>query len=116
MRPSYLPVIIPASGTTPVNWASLSGQQLVGFIIPASMTSTAITFNMSPDLNAATISSVPVAASSGSTISFTISTSAIYVGFTNDQFKQFEGVENVKIVCGSTESSARTIYLVTLPR
>lgn len=115
-RPSYVPAVVPAGGTTPTNWTKMVGQQLVGFIIPANLVSTAITFHMSPDLNASTITDIAVADSSGSAVSFTVSTTALYIGFTQDQTAKFDGIENVKPVCGSTETNGATITLVTVPR
>lgn len=114
-RPNYVAAVIPAGGTKPVTFTKLVGQQIIGIITPASTVSTAITFNMCPDLDATTVLSLPVKDSSGSAISFTVASSGYY-GFSQDQIAKFSGIENVQPVCGSTETNGLTLKLVLIPR
>lgn len=112
--PNYCPATIPAGGTkTPV--IKLSGQQIVGFYTPGTLVGTAMTFNMTPDVNANPPLTLPVKASSGSALSFTVTTSSYY-GFTVDQMEQFIGVNNIQLVSGSTETTGAIITLALIPR
>lgn len=114
-RPNYVPAVIPSGGTKPITFTKLVGQQIIGIITPSTFVSTAITFNMCPDLNAAIVLSLPVKDSSGSAVSFTVTTSGYY-GFSQDQIAKLSGVENIQPVCGSAETTGATLQLVLIPR
>lgn len=103
-----------ASSNTKSNWVALTGQQLIGFITPSGLTSTAITFNMTPSRQTNPIITYPVKNSTGA-ISFTVTTSSYY-GFTQDQREAFEGIENIQLVGGTSETPGTIINLVTIPR
>lgn len=107
--PAYADASWPAAGTksAPV---SIPGAQLVGFVTPSDLTSTAITFEMSPDIN--TPVWVPVKDSSGSAISFTVTTSGYY-GFNSNQIDAFRGIQHLKVVGGSSEAANRKVKLAT---
>ena len=95
------------NGSTTSQILDIHGNYLVGFYTPSALTSTAITFQAASDLDQ---TFVPVKASGGSAISFTVAASGYY-GFTNDQIQQFRGVRYIQLVCGSSEGAARAIPL-----
>lgn len=98
---------------TKSNILKCDGNQLVGFITPATFSSTAITFEMT-----ATMTSpiwVPVKDSGGSAISFTVTTSSYY-GFSQDQIAKFNGVEVFRFVGGSSETAGTLIQPILIPR
>lgn len=107
---------IPVFGTTDVaiaNGQTLSGaadcsngQTLAGLILPAALTSTAITFTMCDTL-AGTY--VPVYATDGAAAYSIAVGTARYVPVNRDVF---DGARFIKLVAGSTEGGARTIRLV----
>ena len=69
-KPSYPVIPWTLSGKVSGQF-HLDGNQLVGFVLPATIASTAITFNMATSRDASPIVWVPVNDSSGSVISFT---------------------------------------------
>lgn len=107
--PAYADAAWHAAGTKsqPV---SVPGAQVVGFVTPSDLTSTAITFEMAPDIN--TPVWVPVKDSSGSAISFTVTTGGYY-GFNENQVAAFRGVQHLKVVGGSSEAAGRVVKLAT---
>lgn len=112
-KPSYLPLTLNVAGKLSP-WLGLEGKKAIGFITPANLVSTALTFNMTPSQAANPIVSVPVKNSASST-SFTVTTSTYY-GFTQDQMATFEGVENIQANCGTSEAQGVSILLVVIPR
>jgi hypothetical protein len=113
-KPNY-PVVYWQNAGTTSNLIRLGGQQLIGFITPSTFSSTSVTFKMATDLNANPIVSVPVKDSSGSAISFTVTTSSYY-GFSADQIAKFQGIDNLQLVGGSSELQGTTVQLVLIPR
>jgi hypothetical protein len=95
-----------ANGATLSTAADLSnGQTLAGLILPAALTSTAITFTMC-DTSAGTF--VPVYAAGGAAVYSLTVGAARYVPVDRDAFA---GAKFVKVVGGSSEGGARTIRL-----
>lgn len=117
MRPSYLLVPWPTTGTKS-QVVKLDGNMLVGFVMPATIASTSLTFNMTSTLSVANqVTWYPVADSSATTISFTLTAStAKYYGFSQDQIAKFTGVEVFQMVAGSSEAANQAIYAILLPR
>lgn len=105
------------AGTTS-NLYKMDGNQLVGFILPANTASTSVTFTMASSLSTAANSIfIPVADSSGSAISFTVTAStAKYYGFSQDQIAKFTGIEIIKMVMGSSEAVGFAAQLIIIPR
>ena len=117
MRPAYSTIAWPATGTTSAPF-KLNGNQLVGFFLPATIASTTISFKAAPTDNIAS-GSIPwyPINSSSALISFTVHAStADYYGFSADQMAQFEGVELIQMVAGSSETANQNIMLAILPR
>jgi hypothetical protein len=85
----------------------MQGQTVCGFFTPAVFASTAVTFSVC-DTKDGTY--VPLKDSSGSAISFTVSTSGYY-GFKNDQISAFQGVKFLKAVGGSSEAAGTVVKL-----
>lgn len=98
-----LTATIGASGTT-TGAIPLGGFCLCGILFPATFTGTAITFLASPD---GTTYKVLKATTSGTTLSYTVAQDT----FAAIDPKDFQGVNYLKIVSGSTEGSARTLKL-----
>lgn len=96
-----VPAVISASGTTSAA-ISMNGFSLVGITTPAAFTGTTLTFTTSTTL-AGTY--VPVNSTSGTAVSYTVTTSNYYA----IEPKDFYGCAFIKIVSGSTEGSARTL-------
>ena len=113
-KPNYPKAYWQVSGTTS-NFVHTAGQQVIGFITPSTFASTAVTFTMSASLNDNPPVFVPVKDSTGSAISFTVTTSSYY-GFSADQIAKFQGVEVFKVVGGSSEAQGTTVQLVLIPR
>jgi hypothetical protein len=93
-------VQVAASGTESTSIPCL-GYSLVGFITPAELTSTAITFQASLD----GITYVPIKNTSGTALSVTVAASGYY---TLDP-ANFVGIPHLRLVCGSSEGDARDI-------
>lgn len=106
MKPSYADATWPAAGTKS-KAVDLCGVTACGFITPATLTSTAITFEMSDKIDG---TYVPVKDSSGSAISFTVAASGYY-GFNQNQIAAFTGIGFVKLVGGSSEAAERNIKI-----
>jgi hypothetical protein len=123
MRPAYPTIAWPTTGKNSAPF-SLNGNMLVGFIVPATIASTAISFNtaLTKDISSSMLSIawVPVkdaAASSATTLSFTIASStAAYYGFSQDQIQKLSGTEVLQMVANSSETANQSIQLVLLPR
>lgn len=98
---------------TKSNILKCDGNQLVGFITPATFSSTAVTFEMTASM--ITPIWVPIKDSSGSAISFTVTTSSYY-GFSQDQIAKFLGVEIFRFVGGSSETAGTLIQPILIPR
>ena len=114
-RPSYTLVPWTKTGTTS-GIVNLTGNQLIGFVLPSTIASTAITFNMALAMDKVS-TLAPVADSTGNTISFTVTATTFkYYGFSQDQIAKFNGVEILQMVAGSSETLNQSIYLVTIPR
>lgn len=117
-RPANATIAWPTTGTKSQAF-KLDGNQLVGFYLPVTIASTSITFNAATtiNVNGASVNWVPIADSSGTTISFTVTAStAKYYGFSQDQIAKFTGVELLQMVAGSSEVANQTIQLVIIPR
>lgn len=117
-KPQYSVIPWTKTGTTSGPF-SLDGNQLVGFILPATIASTAIKFNMATTKNISSGGIVwnPVDDSSGSQLSFTVNAAtAAYYGFTQDQVAKFSGIELLQMVAGSSEQANQTIQMVIIPR
>lgn len=120
MRPSLSLLPWPTTGKTSAPYA-LDGNQLVGFLMPATIASTAVTFNTSLTKNISSsslsIGWAPVADSSATTLSFTVTSSTLkYYGFSQDQIAKFSGVELLQMAANSSETANQSIYLALLPR
>lgn len=109
--PNYPAATWNITGTTSAAVKFL-GQQLVGFLTPATLSGTTITFTMRDNENDAFI---PVKDSSGSAVSFTVAVSGYY-GFTQDQVAKFSGIKEVQVVSGSSEAAGRIVELALIPR
>lgn len=96
---------IAASGTTS-GAVDLEGLQLLGFIMPASLTGTTMTLTMSTEI-AGTY--VTVQDGDGADLSFAI-TASKYIPVPNLSLTR--GLKFVKVVSGSSEAAAREIVLV----
>lgn len=112
-RPAY-----PIIGWTNIGKVSdmvkMDGNQLVGFIVPATFVSTAVTFSMATSSSGTFI---PIADSGGSTISFTTTTlTAAYYGFSADQQSKFLGAEIIKMNTGTNEAAGIQVRFVVIPR
>lgn len=95
-----------AINTTTSAAIDCGGMSLVGIITPSTMISTAITLLASHDGT----TYAPVYNASNTQISATIATNAArYIAFTPSDFVAFKWL---KLVCGSTETSARSITCV----
>lgn len=117
-RPAISLVPWPNAGKTSAP-IKLDGNQVVGFILPATIASTAITFKIATTLNVASGSPVwiPVNDSSGSVISFTVNAAtAGYYGFSQDQIAKFTGCEVLQMNAGTSESANQVIQIVIIPR
>ena len=112
-RPNYCNTTVQKNGTKS-NFTSLVGQKLLGIITPPGLVSTTLSFNMTPNKNGNPMLTLPVNGTS-SPISLNVAPSGFY-GFTRDQQCMFEGVEDVQVVAGSTETSAAIFQLVLIPR
>jgi hypothetical protein len=124
MRPAYPTIAWPTTGKTSAPF-SLNGNQLVGFIMPSTIASTAVTFNMAlnKDISSSMLSItwVPVSdaavSSAATTLSFTIASStARYYGFSQDQICKLSGTEIIQMAANSSETANQSIQLVLLPR
>lgn len=104
--PSYAQLNWRAAGTTsdPIE---LAGQTVLGFITPGTLTSTSVTFTACDTIDG---TYVPVKDSSGSAISFTVTTNGYY-GFKYDQIGAFLGIRFLKMVGGSSEAAGRQVKL-----
>lgn len=115
-RPSYLlvPWTISGKNSNPI---SLDGNLFVGFVVPSTIASSAMTFSMATTKNITnSIVWNPVNNSSGAlSIAISASTSGYY-GLTNDQQRTFDGVEIFRMQGSSNEVINQTIYAVLLPR
>jgi hypothetical protein len=116
-RPAYSLVPWTTTGTksAPVK---LDGNQVVGFILPATIASTSIKFNAATTLNvASSVTWYPINDSSGAAVSFTVNAAtAGYYGFSQDQIAKFTGAELLQMVAGSSETANQAIYLIIIPR
>ena len=118
-KPSYhlVPWTVAGKTSGPME---LNGNQIVGFILPSTIASTAITFNTSTSVGSYSgtgITWFPVCDSSGAAVSFTVNAStADYYGFSQDQIAKFTGVENIQMAAGSSEAANQKIYIVMIPR
>jgi hypothetical protein len=99
-RPS-VSAVISASGTKTAA-ISCGGMALVGIVLPAAFTGTTLTFEVCDTL-AGTYT--PLYDSSNSLVSMTVAQGRAYAV----DPKNFQGINFLKIVSGSTEGSARTI-------
>lgn len=114
-KPAFPTVAWKATGTSS-DIVRCDGNQLVGFVTGATLSSTAMTFSMATTLaSAGNPTFVPVKDSGGSAISFTVAPSGYY-GFSQDQIAKFTGVEAFKFVGGSSEAIGTTIQAVLIPR
>lgn len=117
-RPAYPTIPWTVTGTKSGPFA-LDGNQLIGFILPSTIASTSIKFNMATTKNISTggIVWIPVDDSSGAQLSFTVNAStAAYYGFSQDQIAKFTGVELLQVVAGSSETANQNIQMVIIPR
>jgi len=95
-----------AINTTTSAAIDCGGMSLVALVTPSAMTSVAITLLASHDGT----TYAPVYNADGTQVSATIPTNATrYVAFTPSDFVMFKWL---KLVCGSTETSARSITCV----
>ncbi len=99
------PAAIGASGTVS-GAVPTTGASLVGIQLPAAFTGTAITFQVA--LTLAGTYQVLKSTTSGSTLSYTVA-QGTYVAIDP---KDFQGVQFLKVVSGSTEAGARSLTLM----
>lgn len=109
--PAY-PVVYWLNAGTTSNVADLGHSQIVGFVTPATLSSSTLTFNAATTING-TLKAVKD--SSGSAISFTVAANGYY-GFTEDQKMKFEGIRYLQLVGGSSEAQGRNVELALIPR
>jgi len=103
-----IPVAIANGQTTSSAVTIPSGLSPIGFITPAALTSTAMTFTVSVDDS----TFVALKKNDGSaSISYTVTTSSYYPMNPADFF----GISVLKFVGGSSEGGARTLTLVCRP-
>ena len=115
-KPSY-PLIGWNNTGTKSNIYKLTGLQVIGFITPATIVSTSITFNIVTSENNNPVVPILVADSTGSAVSFTTTASkAQYYGFSQDQIAKFTGIELIQMVSGSSEAANSAFQLVLVPR
>lgn len=116
-RPAYPTIAWPTAGTKSAPWIA-TGNQVVGFFLPATIASTSIKFNAGTTLDiSSSIIWYPVNDSSGAQISFTVNAStAGYYGFSADQIAKFSGLGLLQMVAGSSEAANQLIQLAILPR
>lgn len=117
-RPSYSTIAWPTTGKTSSPF-KMDGNQIVGFFLPATIASTAITFKaaLTTNINSGSIVWYPVCDSSGSAISFTVNAAtADYYGFSQDQIAKFSGIELIQMNAGSSETANQSIQLAIIPR
>lgn len=101
-----LTAVIPASGTTSAA-VDTHGTSIVGYILPATFTGTAITFEVSNDNS----SFYSLYNTDGTEISHTVAQNTA-VGISP---LDFAGWRFIKFVSGSTEAAERTIAIQTRP-
>lgn len=99
-NPSQSAVI--ANGAQSSAAINCSGMTLVGFMMPAAFTGTALTFEVCDTLDGTYL---PLYDSANALVSMTVAASRAYV--TNPLL--FQGVQFLKIKSGSAEGAARTI-------
>lgn len=90
------------SGATASSAISCGGLVLVGFILPAAFTGTAITFTVS-DALAGTYR--PLYDAANSLVSMTVAQGRVYAV----DPKNFQGVQFLKLISGSAEGADRTV-------
>lgn len=101
-NPNYIVQIAASGTTTPA--INLGGFSLCGILLPAAFTGTALTFEASVDgTNFFPVKST----TSGSALSYTVAQGT----FAAINPQDFQGVQYLKIVSGSTESAARNLTL-----
>jgi len=100
-----VPAVIASSGTTS-GAIDLQGMALVGLILPATFTGTALTFSVCDTL-AGTYT--PLYDASNSAVSMTVAQGRAYAV----DPANFQGIQFIKIVSNATEGSARTIICST---
>ena len=115
-KPVYPQIKWPQTGTTS-GYFTTDGNQVVGFITPATIASTSITFNAAISTQIQPITWFPVENSASSSITFTTkAATAQYIAFNADQVNQFSGVEAVQMVASSSEVANSAFRLVLIPR
>ena len=98
-----------ASGQTTSGEIDLSGTTLCGFILPAALTGTALSLQMT-NVSGGTY----VAVQDGTGVSLSVAvTAGVYVPITN--LAVTAGLRFVKVVSNASEGAARSIILVTRP-
>lgn len=100
-----VPAVISAAGTKSAA-IQLGGMALVGLILPATFTGTTLTFEVCSTL-AGTYT--PLYDSANALVSMTVAQGRAYAVAPAN----FQGIQFLKIVSGSTEGSARTIICST---
>lgn len=115
-RPAYPKISWNNTGKTSDPF-KLDGNQIIGFFLPATIASTAITFKTTPSLATNPVVWYPVDDSGGSVISFTVNAAtAAYYGFSADQQSKFLGVEVLQMNAGTSETAGQNIQLAIIPR
>lgn len=93
------------SGATSSDAVQLNGYGMVGIILPATLTSTAMTFTGSQDGSTYTA----LYNTSGTQLSITVAASRIVLFVPGD----FVGINYLKLVAGSAEGADRTISVIS---
>lgn len=101
MNPALATTI--ANGQTKSAVVNLNGFTLVGILLPAAFTGTALTFEASIDGS----NFFPVKKSDGNSVSYTVAQGT----FVAVDPKDFYGVQYLKVVSGTSEAGARTLNL-----
>lgn len=91
-----------ASGDTESAVLNLGGFALTGIFLPAAFTGTTLTFEAAPTAGG---TFVPVTDQAGDPISYTVA-QGTYVAIDP---KDFQGIQFIKLVSGSTEGADRTL-------
>lgn len=105
-KPISVTATIAAGGTT-TGEIELRDYALAGFITPAALTSTAITFTVSATKGG---TFVPLYTSAGNQVALTVTTSQAY-GITGEEADALAPWNYIKLVGGSVEGAARSILL-----
>jgi hypothetical protein len=105
------------SGGTVSNALNLRDYEVEGIMLPAALTSVAITLESraaDTDDSGAAIARRAVKDSAGAAVSLTVAANT-YVSFTAAHAQAFKGLADTRLIMGSAEGADREFYLVVKP-